>query len=415
MAKRNDKVVSGEIVPSLPKGGPELRKANESIAIRPTAGKLTFLSRKLFNVLLYNAQRHGDQPSYRMPLSELVSSVEFDSHDTNLLREHLRRLRSTEVEWNDPQKSWGISGLVGEAGIVFDGKRSYVQWEYTSKIRSLLLDPRANFTPIPLQFQTILRTHAGLALFEICSRYESNHKGLTNRATPEWWYPVLAGSPQSAEPLDYRYFKRDIIKRAIDEINSLTDLEVTLIEHKQGRKVIEIQFSVKRASQSKLELPPPPVIDSVVLERLAGLGLSKMEAEEVYGATDETLLRSTIALVEERMRNTKLPPLSSPAAFFKTALRQGYAATKLPAPKNALISESAAVATPASDESRARDAARAHFAELAEDARISLLAEFEASVTEPLLKKRLRAKGLDSKLNEVPFMNWLAARLAESG
>ena len=39
-------------------------KANEAIAIRPKRGKLTLLSRRIYNVFLYHAQQQGvEKPS----------------------------------------------------------------------------------------------------------------------------------------------------------------------------------------------------------------------------------------------------------------------------------------------------------------------------------------------------------------
>ena len=46
-------------------------KANEAIAIRPKRGKLTLLSRRIYNVFLYHAQQQGvNKPSYSILLSE---------------------------------------------------------------------------------------------------------------------------------------------------------------------------------------------------------------------------------------------------------------------------------------------------------------------------------------------------------
>ena len=51
-------------------------KANEAIAIRPRRGKLTLLSRRIYNVFLYHAQQQGvEKPSYSILLSELIDAV----------------------------------------------------------------------------------------------------------------------------------------------------------------------------------------------------------------------------------------------------------------------------------------------------------------------------------------------------
>ena len=51
-------------------------KANEAIAIRPKRGKLTLLSRRIYNVFLYHAQQQGvEKPSYSILLSELIDDA----------------------------------------------------------------------------------------------------------------------------------------------------------------------------------------------------------------------------------------------------------------------------------------------------------------------------------------------------
>ena len=53
-----------------------LAKANEAIAIRPKRGKLTLLSRRIYNALLYHAQKQGvDEPIYKLALAERVLPV----------------------------------------------------------------------------------------------------------------------------------------------------------------------------------------------------------------------------------------------------------------------------------------------------------------------------------------------------
>lgn len=78
----------------------ELRKAVEAIAIQPKSGKITLLTRKLFNVLLAVAQQADESgDTYRALLSDIVANSAFDSNDTALVKEHLRRMRG------DPQQA----------------------------------------------------------------------------------------------------------------------------------------------------------------------------------------------------------------------------------------------------------------------------------------------------------------------
>src|ERR1700709_41182 len=103
----------------------ELRKAVEAIAIQPKSGKITLLTRKLFNVLLAVAQQADESgDTYRALLSDIVANAAFDSNDTALVKEHLRRMVSVQVEWSTgtwslkPGGKWGISRLIADAEIL---------------------------------------------------------------------------------------------------------------------------------------------------------------------------------------------------------------------------------------------------------------------------------------------------------
>jgi hypothetical protein len=160
--------------------------------------------------------------------------------------------------------------------------------------------------------------------YEVAKRYSTNPSGLTSRENWEWWHDVLTGLPITSEKTEYKYFKRDVLKPAIEEVNT-TDIAVELVEHKIGRRIAQLQFKVERSSQERLELPPPPVIDSKVIDRIRALGIHAREAEDLFVGNDDNLVRKTLDWVETRVSNKDLPPVESPAAMFRSALRGRFA------------------------------------------------------------------------------------------
>jgi hypothetical protein len=174
-------------------------------------------------------------------------------------------------------------------------------------------------------YQALLRSGASLALYEICRRYATNPSRVTNRSEWEWWYGALTGNPVSDSIPEYKYFKRDVLKYAITEINMVTDINVELIEHKQGRRVAALQFKVVPAQQESLALSAPPVIDGELIKRMMALGLSQEDACNVLATTEDGKLKATLDLTEARLRNPKAAKVTSPAGYFRQALRDGYA------------------------------------------------------------------------------------------
>lgn len=397
----------------------ELRKAHEAIAVLPRSGRLTLLDRRFFNVLLSLAQSQqqgveSDVPIFREKFSRILAGAKFDSNNTEVAKEHLRKMASTTVEWaavsDQGKRRWGVSTMLADAEIIEEGNELIVEWSYGAKIRAKLLSPES-YARISLEMHSSLRSSQSAALFEICERYRHNPGRVTHRAPWQWWKPRLTGNPEDVDDQgEYKYFKRDVLRMAISEINSLTDLEIELIEHRVGRKVSEIQFGIKIKPQQKLNLPDPNLIDNALLERLQRFGFSQAEAVKLYSDHDEPLLRVTADYVDARARDTSKEPLGSPAAFFRTALNKRYAVgasgKALPAPKPvkpALPKEPAKVDTVIAG-------AKARYAALSDGEQAALLDRFRASPAALSVGKYLDKQGLKSRIAAAAFFAWYAAQ-----
>ncbi|UDG82665.1 replication initiation protein [Candidatus Vallotia lariciata] len=409
----------------------ELRKAVEAIAIQPKSGKITLLTRKLFNVLLAVAQKSDESgDTYRALLSDIVKNSAFDSHDTALIKEHLRRMVSVQVEWSTgtssqkPGRKWGISTLIADAEILEDTatRRVWVEFSFAPKIKKKLLDP-VQYARLSLQFQSQLRSSAGLALYEICIRYLTNPSHLTMREPWEWWRPILSGTPNSEggdnAKREYKYFKRDYLRPAMAEVNAVTNINIELIEHREGRRISEIQFQVAERKQAMLEIDlHRNVFDSTVIERMVKLGIPLKDAQTIYNDNEENCIRAALQMTEQRMRSTTLPIVRSAAALFKDALKKGYAppveaAQMFPHikknsivqdPKTRLLAEYAAY--------RRKQAQK--FYDKQDNANQELIREsFEDEVLPSLgmhLRDEWRKRGTSSKIAETAFFDWFVLK-----
>ncbi|AET91917.1 initiator RepB protein [Burkholderia sp. YI23] len=416
----------------------ELRKAVEAIAIQPKSGKITLLTRKLFNVLLAVAQQADESgDTYRALLSDIVANSAFDSNDTALVKEHLRRMVSVQVEWSTgtssqkPGRKWGISTLIADAEILEDPttRRVWVEFSFAPKIKKKLLDP-VQYARLSLQFQSQLRSSAGLALYEICVRYLTNPSHLTMRETWEWWRPILSGTPDTEAgdeaKREYKYFKRDYLRPAIAEVNAVTNIFVELVEHREGRRVAEIQFRVTERKQPMLALDEHPnVFDSTLVDRMVKIGIPLKDAQTLYADSEENRIRAALQMTEQRMRSTSLPPVRSAAALFKDALKKGYAppVEALPPATTGAPARAPGAAAAAADDLKARllsefsayrrKEARVLYDEQGEEERELARQSFEDDVLPGLgthMRDDWRKRGLDSKLAETSFFDWLARK-----
>ena len=308
---------------------PLLRKPVNTLAIVPKSHKITSLGRKSYNVLLHEAQEQGlDKTVFQAPLERIIRGVDFDSNDQALIKKHLRSMVSTTVEWQSPTTgegaSWNVSGLLAHARLSKVRGQVWVEWSYAVNLKQELLEPTV-FARLSLEIISQLRSHAGIALYEICSRYKDI--GRTSRQAWAWWRPVLSGRPENEKTakLEYRIFKRDTLKPAIAEVNAVTDLDIELVEHKAGRFIDELQFLIRRKPQAHLPLrAPAEPVDLSLITRAQSMGIDDARAEELADAYGAAALRSGLDALERRLATAFPEPLRDPYRYLK-ALMPGEA------------------------------------------------------------------------------------------
>ena len=420
---------SGKAAPATGTDLKEFRKTNEAIGLRVSEGRLSLLSRKIFNVMVYHAQRirtKGENAPidtevaknyYWIPMAELARDAAYDSRDTELFKEQVQELQNIRIfsedaiQWTSERLVSSVK-LVNPRGLKKQGGMLWFGFAFPPEVESMVMAP-GSYTKLSVYYQALLRSGASLALYEICRRYATNPSKVTNRADWEWWYGALTGNPVGESIPEYKYFKRDVLKYAISEINMVTDINVELIEHKQGRRVQALQFRVEHSQQESLALTAPPVVDGALVERMMALGLSQDDACNLMATTEDGKLRATLDLTEARMKNQKAAKLASPAGYFKQALRDGYASNIEVAKKNVQKIERKSNVEASIDAIRER-----YFVERAKDA-LAMYNELSAPEQDEWLQEFKRSdeargiglsRGLTTTLARTAFSTWFAKR-----
>lgn len=302
-----------------------LRKAVNTLAIAPKSARITVLGRKAYNVLLHQAQDQGlDREVFRAPLETIICGLDYNSNDHALIKKHLRAMVSTTVEWQSPTtgegSAWNVSGLLAHAKLTKEHGQVWVEWSYAVNLKQELLEPTV-FARLRLEVISQLRSHAGVALYEICTRYKD--VGRTARQAWRWWYPVLTGNPPSemSAKLEYRFFKRDTIAMAVAEVNAITDIDVELVEHKRGRFIDEIQFRIAPKRQSSLTLnQPPKPVDMALIARAQALGVGDEAAEALLHEHGEEALRGGLDSLERRVATAYPEPVRDPLRYLRALM-----------------------------------------------------------------------------------------------
>ncbi|MDF2461905.1 MAG: hypothetical protein K0Q43_140 [Ramlibacter sp.] len=401
-----------------------LLKPVSALAIVPKSSQITRVGRQAYNAMLVLAQGQGEGAEFfEAPLSRILTGFSAAKDTAREVKRHLRSMMTTLVEWQSPSPAettpWKACVLLAEAHLDMVNGETWVRWAYPPTIRSELLNPQ-RYAQIKMQTVAQLRTHAAVALYEICARYRDNPSGVTSRQHWTWWLPVLTGAPAESRKTEYRFFKRDYIRPAIDDINEISDLHIEVIEHKLGRSIDQIQFRVtKKPSTSSVAAgtPASEPMDVGQIVRAQALGIASGFAEDMHFRFGIAALRGALDALEKRMALKGQAPIADPAAYVRAVLN-GTRAKKAAIGPPAQQPEAAVTVV---DRSPAAPAIPVHQANLPGDAQVAweqqrfgqLKAEVESLDDEPrsLYLQGLRAEllargGFQSLTRRIDAGNW---------
>lgn len=403
-----------------------LRKPVNTLAIVPKSDKITLTARKIYNVMLQYAQRQGvDKERYSARLKEIATGIDFNSNNTEVIKQYFRQMATTGVEWQSPTTGegarWSISALIAHADLVQKGNELILEWSYAPNIKQELLDPQ-RFAKMSLQVLATLNTMASLVLYEICCRYADNPSGLTARQPWAWWRPVLTGSPDSATSayLQYKIFNRDVLKKAVKRVNEVTDLEVELIEHKAGRTVQDLQFHVRRkqAVSAKPNVSIEPVDLKTIGEAIKA-GVKQEKAEKLLLKYGAPALDEAIGAVRERQQRPGLEPVRNPEKYVQTILQSGQFPSRVEEPVTAKPFDTKAERLKLIEQFmlRKRSELYAMFQEMPEADQSVWIDRFskEGLPASGALRKAFAGKGIQSPIVRPAFLKFLGNAVWEEG
>jgi hypothetical protein len=236
------------------------KKADRTLAAAPKTHEVTAAMRRTFNALVFLAQEGRIQdPMHSAPVDRVLELAGYAPGDLSALKHNLTLMVGTPIEWDSPSsesQSWTVSTLIAGAKIGEDGK--WLSWSYSIALWKELIYP-AIYAEINLEDTWNLRTHAAMALFEICSRYvRPGSVASTPARSWRWWHQALVGHPVSAvlsedEDEALRAFRREILVPALHEVERTGALQVEVNEITDPAHGILISFAVMRQGSSGIQ------------------------------------------------------------------------------------------------------------------------------------------------------------------
>ena len=320
--------------------GSELKKHVGAVHVK---GRLSLLQRKVSNVLLYHAYEElpdTDITEHAISLKEIAEVTGFESNDHQMLRDVLEALVDLKIKWNildsEGEEEWGVSSFLAQAVT----KGGMCKYAYSPDLRRKLYNPEI-YARINLSVQERFGSSYGLALYENCVRFRRT--GSTGWITIEQWRNLLGVDPGRHE--QFKYFNRDVLKPAIEEINRFSDIRIEMQRRRKKRKIVALKFIIEERELIALgqatgterddltDIEEARVIseeESVdglselgpIEQRLMTFGLSEVQAQIIVQEYEHSRILGNLDYVKAELERGRA--ISNVPAFTLGAIRADY-------------------------------------------------------------------------------------------
>jgi plasmid replication initiation protein len=305
----------------------ELIKHSATIHV---SNSLSLLERKLYNILLKNAFHELLKADiYHISMRELKRNLGRDGNTDNEIKEAIEKLVGTKLKWNifdkDSQNEWGVTTVLAAASI----ERGICSYEYSSKLKMFLAKPNV-YARLNLLVQREFRSKHALALWEflidkLCTSKQDN-------VSTEWIdidaYRTLLNV--GGQYTDFKVLNRDAIKKPLDEINKVSDIEVEVAYKKHKKRVDAVSFSVKRKSNFQFSLPINEVktLPQVMLKNSDVATILKNDFKIPGQIIEQILTNYNLKQITDALNyvntQSKNFPIKNLAAYTQTAIKNSW-------------------------------------------------------------------------------------------
>lgn len=258
-------------------------------------------------------------------LRDVLHAPDGDHPALLLARRYLLALRGQTFDWRGPPSepgpaTWHTLPLLAEAAVEQRHGETWLCWAYPPTLLAALQNP-AHWAAPDLDLLARLGSHTALSLYRLCAAQQAAGSTRTSSQPVQWWVDALSPMPTGTTRRIWRQFKHERVLAAIDEINRETDLSIRLIEHKQGRAVVQAQFVVGTQPATSSLLAGLAPVDVGLVLRAEALGLPEHRLDPLLGEFGAAAVQVQLAVLEDRLHNQKLPAGRASVAGLRALLR----------------------------------------------------------------------------------------------
>lgn len=287
-------------------------------AIIAISNKISLLQRKLFNYLIANAYIFlKEKDTFEIGINDLKYIVWFDSKNIAYLKESLKLLISTVVEFNllwKDKDSWSATSLL--SSVEFENWKCI--YSFSPVLRKKLHQPNI-YWKIKLSMMKLFSSKYSLCLYEIFVDYNNI-----------WQTPIIPLEDfrklMWVKENQYREFKRlslRVIKPALKELNTIWGYDVRIEYKRLNRKVVALKFLFRPIQEAKKALLEEKVVSNQSLQKklINDFWLSLRQAQKTIQIYPIPYIKESLEIIKLKISQKSIRNIP---AYTVTVLKNDY-------------------------------------------------------------------------------------------
>jgi plasmid replication initiation protein len=295
----------------------KLGNLKKSTPLTHSSATLTSIQRKLINILLYSSVNTNERRErYTINIREIISLIDYNSHDYVHLKKSLIGLMSTVVELDvyadKTEADWSFSTMLS---YVKAHRGGVLEYGFSPVILDLIFEPKT-YARIDLDESLKLRSQYSLAMFELCSRFVDFKTSEIKISKIRKLLGVGEG-----KYTNFRDLRRRVIVTAVDEINLKTSLSIKYEVKYISNRAHSVQFFVQGKKQRLVEAQSSLTSGGRLLgtQKTHDIGVSDEERAELISKYGNNKVSTTILYTRGKMKSRLSPP-RNPRKYFLSLL-----------------------------------------------------------------------------------------------
>jgi plasmid replication initiation protein len=304
----------------------------------------TLSQRRLFNVLLHKLyDQLGDfsKQCFELNNAEIIKILGGENKlNYKTFLDDCIALMETKVTWNLLETDKGlekfsVSVLLSSVEL----EKGTIKIELPHLLRKKLIENN-QYIKFNLQLQNKFASKYSLILYELCKEFyrEKDKIGETPWLEVQNLREMLG--LETGEYREFKTFKRDVITKAVKEINKISDLSIELNFKKVSKKIVAIKVKMKpnenyfnnqetnvnKSTIGDIEIRPESISTTTthipILSQCTSFGISSSTTTELLTLHTPEYIQSKIDLTYSYIKQKKIK--TSPSGFLIRAITEDF-------------------------------------------------------------------------------------------